>query len=113
MVWAGRPRLASTEERNANLGTGRGQGLVVFVHLNMEESAIGQIPTGVSSRLELDDGSIAQGQAPTYLILQEQITLAGMEAARGGSSTHQQVPGKVVRKGTIRTNGIGAGTRMR
>ena len=83
------------------------------MHLNMEESAIGQIPTGVSSRLELNDGGSAQGQAPTYLILQEQITLACMEAARGWSFTHQQVPGKVILKLRARTNGIDAGARMR
>jgi hypothetical protein len=86
---------------------------VVSVYLNMEESAVTQIPTGVSSRLEPDDGSIAQGEAPPYLILQEQVTLAGMEAARGWSSTDQQVPGKVVGKGAGRTNGIDAGARMR
>jgi hypothetical protein len=37
----------------------------------MEESAVTQIPTGVSSRLELNDGGIAQVEAPTYKILQE------------------------------------------
>ena len=45
--------------------------VVVFVHLNMEGSAVRQIPTGVRTRLVPDDGSIAQGEAPTHKILQE------------------------------------------
>src|SRR5262249_43290807 len=82
--------------------------VITLKHLNMKESAVGEIPSTVDARV-VRRSKTAQGVCSSVNILQEQRTLTGVKAARGRRCAHPQVPGKVsVRIQIARTNGVDA-----